>query len=549
MKSANRTRLNRTARYVALGCFGLALAYGVTVHFTNAVFPEDDGFITYRYVENLVAGKGLVYNPGERVFGASNPLYLFWLALLKSEARDVPVPDLAVRMNFIFWVATAVGVFFLIRRLVRSPALSALFAGLLLMRNDLLYESLGGMESFLFAALVVWSIWALATRRRVLSAALAGLSVMVRLEGVLLAAIVFIGWLAQVRKCTSHQPATRKSRAHFLIPGVLVLPAAIWVVFAFAYFGSPVYQSIIAKSRPLYALPFGHALWHVADHLGAWTTSALIAYESRIGGVLLPVRLMMALFGLAVACLGYVLRRRLLRLGRSAALPVAALFFLLVLFYFISNPLMFDWYYPILEILWFAVLIAGIIWLASWLKSRLRWAGIVLTSLLVLALAYPAFAPPLTRLLSGDRLTGLDVESDEVRTRIIAYQQTAEWLNQTVPPNWVVAGPEVGALGYYYKGRILDACGLVSCEATPFLPVPKEERSHPESGAISRELVQSLQPDVVATMSDFAYLSLYQDSWFQKSYVPVKQFDLSYELWGSKSIDVFFRRDHVKVEE
>jgi hypothetical protein len=419
------------------------------------------------------------------------------------------------------------------------------------MRNDLLFESLGGMESFLFAALVVWSIWALATRRWVLSAALAGLSVMARLEGVLLCGVVLVAWLAGRKpQAASRKPQAGSWKRKF-IPFLfgLLAPALGWTIFATAYFGSPVYQSIIAKSRPLYALPFGHALWRVADHLGDWTTSGLVAYESRVGGVLLPVRLMVALFVLAAACLGFVLRRRLFKLGRTAALPVAALFFLLVLFYFISNPLVFDWYYPVLEILWFAILISGIVWLASWLKSRLRWAGVVLTSLLVLALAYPAFAPPLTRLFAGDRLLDLDVESDDVRTRIIAYQQTAEWLNQTVPPNWVVAGPEVGALGYYYQGRILDACGLVSREATRFLPVPEEERSHPESGAISRELVQSLQPDVVATMSDFAYLSLYQNSWFQEHYVPVKQFDLPHEFWGSKSIDVFFRRDHVKVEE
>ena len=556
MKSANRTRFTQTLRYVALGCFGLALVYGVTVHFTNAVIPEDDGFITYRYVDNLVAGKGLVYNSGEHVFGASNPLYLFWLALLKSEVRDVPVPDLAVRMNFLFWVATAVGMLFLMRRLVRSPALAALSATLVLMRNDLLFESLGGMESFLFAGLVVWSIWALATRRWVLSAALAGLSVMVRLEGVLLCGVVLVAWLVGRKPgcrdtlAASHKPhggsRTRKS-IPFLFG--LLAPALGWTIFATAYFGSPVYQSIIAKSRPLYALPFGHALWRVADHLGAWATSGLVAYDSRVGSVLLPVRLIAALLVLAVACLGFVLRRRLLKLRRTAALPVAALFFLLVLFYFISNPLLFDWYYPILEILWFAVLISGIVWLASWLKSRWRWAGIVVTSLLVLALAYPALTPPLTRLLSGDRLTGLDVESDDIRTRIFAYQQTAEWLNQTMPSNWVVAGPEVGALGYYCKGRILDACALVSPEATRFLPVPAAQRNGPEAGAISRELVHAEQPDVVATMPGFAYLSLYGDEWFQTNYVPVKQFDLPYELWGSKTVDVLFRRDHVKLEE
>lgn len=541
--------MNQPVRYVALGCFVLALVYGVTVHFTNAVFPEDDGFITYRYVENLVAGKGLVYNSGERVFGASNPLYLFWLAALKTEARDVPVPDLAVRMNFVFWVAAAVGLFFLLRRLIRSPALAALCAALVLMRNDIMFESLGGMESFLFAALVLWSIWALATRHWVLSAALAGLSVMARLEGVLLAAIVFIGWLVEIVRRRTGAPAARKPRAHFLVPVALILPAAVWVVFATSYFGSPVYQSIIAKARPLYELPFGHALWCVADHLSAWATSALVAYESQIGGVLLPVRLIAALFVLAVACLGYVLRRHLLKLRQTAVLPVAALFFLLVLFYFISNPLMFDWYYPIIEILWFTVLIPGIVWLASWLKSRLRWAGVVLTSLLVLSLAYPALTPPLTRLLSGDRLTGLDVEGDDVRTRIIAYQQTAEWLNQTVPQTWVVAGPEIGALGFYYHGRILDACALVSPEATRFLPVPAAQRNGPETGAISRELVQAEQPDVIATMPGFAYCSLYGDEWFQTNYVPVKQFDLPYELWGSKSVDVFFRHDHVRVEE
>ena len=554
----NPARHSSFLSWLALAFLGLALVYGITVHFTNPVLPEDDGFITYRYVENLVAGKGLVYNSGERVFGASNPLYLFWLAALKSEARDVPVPDLAVRMNFLFWVAAAVGLFFLLRRLVRSTALAALCAGLVLARNDILYESLGGMESLLFAAMVLWSIWALATRRRAASAVLAGLSVMVRPEGVLLCGVVLVGWLAGRKpQAASHKPQATgnklqtTSRTRRVIPFLAGLfgPAIIWTVFATAYFGSPIYQSLVAKSRPLYDLPFGHALWRVADHLGAWATSALIAYEAQIGGVVLPVRLIAALLVLAVACAGYFLRRRLLTLRCSAALPVAAFFFLLVLFYFVSNPLMFDWYYPVLEILWFAVLIPGIVWLASWLKSRWRVAGIVLTSLLVLALAYPALAPPLTRLAAGDRLTGLDVEYDEVRTRIIAYQQTAEWLNQTVPQDWVVAGPEVGALGFYYRGPILDACALVSREATRFLPAPENERSHPESGAIPRALVHSLQPDVVASMSDFARLSLYHDTWFQTNYVPVKQFDLPYELWGSKSIDVFFRHDHVRVEE
>jgi arabinofuranosyltransferase len=45
-------------------------------------FPEfnDDAFISFRYARNLALGHGLVYNPGERVEGFSNPLWVFLLA-------------------------------------------------------------------------------------------------------------------------------------------------------------------------------------------------------------------------------------------------------------------------------------------------------------------------------------------------------------------------------------------------------------------------------------------------------------------------------------
>jgi hypothetical protein len=249
------------------------------------------------------------------------------------------------------------------------------------------------------------------------------------------------------------------------------------------------------------------------------------------------------------ACLGYGLRRRLLGLRHSPVLLVAALFGLLVVFYFVTNPLMFDWYYPALEVLWFALLIPGIIWLGSSLRRRLPAIGILLTALPLVFLAYSALGPPLSRLYAGEGVTELHIERDDVRSRIVTYQAAAEWLNENAPENWVVAGPEIGALGFYYRGRILDACGLVSREAIRFLPVPEDERSHPESGAIARAFVHSLQPDAVVTMSDFAHLSLYRDPWYQANYVRVGQFALPYELWDSTTVDVFFRRDAIQVKD
>jgi arabinofuranosyltransferase len=54
----------------------LALLYLSLVHFE---FMLDDPFISFRYARNLLDGHGLVFNPGERVEGYSNFL---WIILL-----------------------------------------------------------------------------------------------------------------------------------------------------------------------------------------------------------------------------------------------------------------------------------------------------------------------------------------------------------------------------------------------------------------------------------------------------------------------------------
>jgi len=56
-----------------------ALAVAHAASFLGAG-PFDDDFICYRYAYNLVEGHGLVFNPGERVEGFSNPLWVLLLA-------------------------------------------------------------------------------------------------------------------------------------------------------------------------------------------------------------------------------------------------------------------------------------------------------------------------------------------------------------------------------------------------------------------------------------------------------------------------------------
>jgi hypothetical protein len=66
---------------------------GILALFLFFVFSSwayDDPFITFRYAQNLRAGLGFVYNPGERVLSTTTPLYTLLLAGLSFLWSDLP---------------------------------------------------------------------------------------------------------------------------------------------------------------------------------------------------------------------------------------------------------------------------------------------------------------------------------------------------------------------------------------------------------------------------------------------------------------------------
>lgn len=61
---------------ILLGGSVLHTLEGTTGFGSEHAWGNDDAYISYRYAENLMEGKGLVFNPGERVEGYSNFLYV-----------------------------------------------------------------------------------------------------------------------------------------------------------------------------------------------------------------------------------------------------------------------------------------------------------------------------------------------------------------------------------------------------------------------------------------------------------------------------------------
>ena len=301
VRSGNAAVDRRHRRYLAAAVLVAALAWAGYVHCTAPVLPFDDAFITYRYADHFVRGKGLVYNEGQRVFGSTTPLYLLVLIVLKGISPAAAVPDLAVRFNLIPHALCGLAAYLALRRFTANRLLAAVAAAAILVESNLLTRSVGGMESAAFSALLLLTVLAAAATRPAWTGVLAGLACLTRPEGVLLIPLAVIVF-------------ARSRRRLLLAAGACAATLLPWVVFAWIYYGSPVPLSLIAKSRPLYPLPPGHALERTILRLGSWSIPVLPRHVSQaVGAVILAT---------VLACLIACLASRIHR-SRGAWMPGA----------------------------------------------------------------------------------------------------------------------------------------------------------------------------------------------------------------------------------
>ena len=168
-------------------------------------FLTDDAFISFRYARNLLEGNGLVWNPGERVEGYSNFLWVLELAAIWA-ATGVPPEDAVWWLSAAFTVATLAAMAWWAwrlpglqdRGLVWWMALGLLCAS----ATFAVWTTGGGLETRQFTFFVVLAVVALTAHRGsrwgLLAASLSlALASLTRPEGPLIAACCFAWWAAQ----------------------------------------------------------------------------------------------------------------------------------------------------------------------------------------------------------------------------------------------------------------------------------------------------------------------------------------------------------------
>ena len=124
----------------------------------------DDAFISFRYADHLARGEGLVWNPGERVEGYSNFL---WVVLLSAGMRLGVAPQVtSTVLNTVSGIALLVGLFLLSDRFYgRRNPLTWLPVLVLVSSPSFTAWSSGGLATMFFAALVFFAYMAFLRER------------------------------------------------------------------------------------------------------------------------------------------------------------------------------------------------------------------------------------------------------------------------------------------------------------------------------------------------------------------------------------------------
>jgi hypothetical protein len=401
------------------------LAIIIRIYILNSTHcTVEDSLITLRYAENLAHGHGLVYNLGERVQGATTPLFTLWMAFWSW----LGVSGLAAGKAL--GVAADGTVCIVLARLMQNlghPRAGWLAGLLYATASAPINFSVGGMETPIATLCVTSAISAFVLRRSKPLFVWLAIGILTRIDFGLLAVVLTADWALRERKLPSRDMA---------LGFAILLP---WFIFATLYFGSPIPNSMIAKLtvyRRDSANPFANVM---------------VVWQQLAGD-----KAHLLLF--AIACLGAVVAWKKQPLLRAPLIWVTIYYVALGIS---AAPVSgFGWYFvPPLPVLYLSTA-QGFAWLwkallaNSLAQQRYRQTGIVFI-MLVACLLCLNLRSTAASLRDAQRL------EDDVRRPI------GEWLAANTPKDATVLCEPIGYIGYYSQRRILDLAGLVSPEVLP----------------------------------------------------------------------------------
>lgn len=383
---------------------------------------EDDTFITLRYAENLVNGKGLVFNEGQRIEGYSNLAWVLLAAGAKSLGAD---PLIVVRLAGILSGLMCLLLSWCIARKLRPEGgVELMLAPLFLAVSPVLARhSVSGLETAAYAMCFSTSLFSIMARngslvRHVFGLASLCLLILLRPEGMVFGLLFLV--LAR-GSILGQRPAWMA----FCIALVLFLAWRWW------YFGKLLPNTFYFKMTSGESAVFS----------GIRYTLDFILYN---GGIILIGFALVLLMSRHAA--PYI-RRFLLVIALQAAIVITA-----------GGDWMYHYrfYAPLMPLL-AGLLAAGAGYtLAAAISHHgsSRLPSSVLAVVLVITFSCICLGENYVW-----RKVMPSVQSGQYLSQ--SYARLGLWLREHTPPGSTIAVSDIGAVGYYSQRTIIDMLGLV----------------------------------------------------------------------------------------
>lgn len=476
---------------IEISLFLLTLSVALSVFLWSGLrFPNDDQFILFRYIDNIVFGKGFVYNEGEKVLGATTPLFTLIVASLKYIFSFIDTPNLLAYINIVFLGVSSIFFYKIARRFI-SENFSILVT--LIFAFNMSKTIPEGMETPLFLLTNLAFIHYLLKEKYYISSIFLGLSILTRPDAGLIAVMALVFWWQKV--------GFEKTVRLVLTTVVVCLP---WLIFATVYFGSFIPQSLLTKthSHDIYNLPLLQATKIQAAHLSR------IFWGKIFDPNQIPLQVLLNLIPFLLLFIIGMLKKITRNTWIIFVIPIVYF-----LSFSISNPIIFPWYLSQMEPFWILISLIGFACIYEKIKSHF-----LRTILLILILSGPIFF-------------WLGMVTSEDRGSKTSAFLVGGYIKDNMSPEDTIGLADIGIVGYVSGAKIIDFIGLVNSDSVSYYPVKAGCFDKNELYIIPPELIKEKKPVWLVAGLNSLDRCFIESDWFSKNYNIVDDLQYGAKVW------------------
>ena len=396
----------------------------------------DDPYISYRYAQNVVEGKGFVFNEGERVEGYSN--FLFVLILATAYKLGIDLIIFSRLIGLIFSILILLLIYLMLARESKDDKstnlLSCLSLYLLALSAPFAMWAVGGLETSLFALLLLLAVITFikheeSPNKKSLYPILTGLFLILlsltRPEG-----FIIFGAFVLYKIIMLIFYKDKLNKFDFLWSGIFLIGFIIYNFWRIKYFGQILPNTFYAKATGALAQQLQNGIIYSINFL------------SQNGSVL---------FFLIIV--PFIFKNRF---QKRHGIILTTIFSYLFFIIYCGGDWMpiYRFFVPIIPLL-MIMINEGLIIIFEKLKlndidfKKRDFAALIVVLVLVTNLYFERKETlPIMYAVRTGTLTG-------------QYEEVAKWMKTNLPADSVFAGAEAGIIPYYSGFKFIDIIGLV----------------------------------------------------------------------------------------